>query len=76
MENIKIIIDATTGDVTTQPLTEEEISARAEFLEQAAVESAEAVAREEARSAAFARARSKLAALGLTEEEIAAIIGG
>ena len=69
----KIIVDCSTGEQQIVPLTAEEIAQReadaATFAaEQAAREAAEAAAAE-----AKASAQSKLAALGLTADEIAAL---
>ena len=72
---IKVIYDCETGEETIIPLTPEEI-AEAEanalaFAEQQAAWEAEQTAKLAARESALA----KLAALGLTEEEAAAIVG-
>ena len=69
----KVIVDCSTGETTIVPLTAEEITeqeaAQAAFAaEQAVREAAEAAAAE-----AKASAQSKLAALGLTADEIAAL---
>ena len=69
----KLVVDCSTGDVTEVPLTAEEIAeaqaaATALAAEQAAREAAEA-----AKTAAKTSAIEKLAALGLTDEEIAAL---
>lgn len=70
---LAIEVNCTTGEVTERPLTAEEISQReAEavvWAEQRAAEEAAKVAEE----AAKASAQAKLAALGLTSEEIAAL---
>ena len=68
-----IEVNCTTGEVTERPLTAEELSQReadaaAYAVEQAAREAAEAAAAE-----AKASAQAKLAALGLTADEIAAL---
>lgn len=69
----KLIVDCSTGVTTEVELTAEEIAQReadaAAFAEQKAQEEAEAVAK----AAAKANAEAKLAALGLTAEEIAAL---
>lgn len=69
----KIEINCTTGEETIRPLTQEEIVQ----LELDRVASAkweeERVALLEAKAAARASAEAKLAALGLTAEEIAAL---
>ena len=69
----KIIVDCSTGEQQIVPLTAEEIAQReadatAWAAEQAARDAAEAAAAE-----AKASAQSKLAALGLTADEIAAL---
>ena len=69
----KIVVDCSTGAVEELPLTAEEIAQReadaaAFATEQAAREAAEAAAAE-----AKASAQAKLAALGLTADEIAAL---
>lgn len=56
-------------------LTEEEIAEREAIAAQSAQEEADRIASEEAKVAAKASAIAKLAALGLTEEEAAAIAG-
>jgi hypothetical protein len=69
----KLIINCETGEQTEVELTAEEIAQReadaAAYAEQKAAEEAEAEAVAEAK----ASANAKLAALGLTEEEIAAL---
>ena len=69
----KVVVDCSTGTVTEVELTAEEIAQREAdalaFAEQKAIEEAEAVAKEAAKQSAEA----KLAALGLTAEEIAAL---
>jgi hypothetical protein len=70
---ISIEVNCETGEVTERPLTAEEISQR----EADAVVAAEAQAAREAAEAAAATAKAsaeaKLAALGLTADEIAAL---
>jgi hypothetical protein len=66
---IAVIVDAATGEVTERPLTVEEIAER-EALAQADLDmKAEAQAKADARESALA----KLAALGLTQDEINAL---
>ena len=69
----KIIVDCSTGEVQEIALTAEEIAEReamsAEFAAQEAAKEAEKVAK----AAAKESANAKLAALGLTAEEIAAL---
>jgi hypothetical protein len=69
----KIVVDCSTGKETIVPLTAEEI-AQLE-ADRAAWEAAQAAAEAEAqaKAAAKAAAEAKLAALGLTAEEIAAL---
>jgi len=70
-----VIVDCTTGEVTTRPQTAEEIAAQKASAAQAQAE-AEAKAQVEADAqAAKSSAISKLAKLGLTDEEIAALVG-
>jgi len=68
-----IEVNCATGEVTERPLTAEEIAQRdadaAAYEAQKAQEEAEA----QAKATAKASARAKLAALGLTEDEIAAL---
>jgi hypothetical protein len=69
----KLIVDCSTGEQTVVELTDEEIAQmeidRAAFEAARAAEEAAAAAKAEAKASALA----KLAALGLTEEEAAAI---
>jgi hypothetical protein len=69
----KIVVDCSTGEQTIVPLTAEEIAQReldaAAYAEQQAIQEAEELAKAEAK----ASAESKLAALGLTADEIAAL---
>ena len=70
-----LIVDCVTGEVTTRPQTAEEIAAQKASAAQAQAE-AEAKAQVEADAqAAKSSAISKLAKLGLTDEEIAALVG-
>jgi len=70
-----LIVDCTTGEVTTRPQTADEIAAQ-EAAAQAAQAEADAKAKAEADAqAAKSSAISKLAKLGLTDEEIAALVG-
>jgi hypothetical protein len=66
-----LFVDAQTGETITRELTPEEVAAIPEPLNEESIE-AQIQARLEARASASA----KLSALGLTEEEINAIIGG
>jgi hypothetical protein len=71
----KVIVDCSTGEQTILPLTAEEIAQleidRAQEEANRAAAEAEATAKAEAKASALA----KLAALGLSEEEAAAIAG-
>jgi hypothetical protein len=69
----KIVVDCSTGEQTVVPLTAEEIAQRetdaAAYATQKAIEDAA----EAAKATAKASAEAKLAALGLTADEIAAL---
>jgi hypothetical protein len=69
----KVIVDCSTGEQSVVPLTAEEIA----DLQAAAAKAAEEQTAREAEAAAVAAAKeaaqNKLAALGLTAEEIAAL---
>ena len=69
----KLVVDCSTGITTEVELTAEEIAQREADAAAYAVAEAERIAAEEAKAAAKAAAEPKLAALGLTAEEIAAI---
>jgi hypothetical protein len=64
-----IILDAATGEVTERPLTANEIAQRELDIAEAEARQAEAEAKATARKSALA----KLAALGLTADEVAAL---
>jgi hypothetical protein len=66
---IAMELDALTGKITSRELTQEEISEVEQMQADSIAEQNAKEAREQARTSALA----KLAALGLTEEEIAAI---
>lgn len=68
-------VNCVTGEVVERLLTAEEINQREADAAAFAAAEAERVAAEEAKAAAKASALAKLAALGLTEEEAAAIAG-
>lgn len=70
-----MIVDCSTGVVEERPLTSEEIAQREADAAAYAAAEAERIAAEEAKAAAKASALAKLAALGLTEEEAAALAG-
>ena len=65
----QIIFDASTGETTVVPFTPEEIAE----LEACKAEAASVKAEADAKTAAREAALAKLAVLGLTEEEIAAL---
>ncbi len=74
MSNVlRIQVDAMTGEVTTETLTATEIESINASNE---IKMAERNAAEAARFASKASARAKLAAIGLTEDEITALVGG
>lgn len=64
-----VIFDAATGEVIERPLTAEEIADREAIQAEAESRQAEADAKATARESALA----KLAALGLTPDEVAAL---
>lgn len=68
-------INCETGEVTERPLTAEEIADQQARIAQA--EAQRLVAEEEAaaKAAAKASAQAKLATLGLTADEVAALLG-
>lgn len=69
----KLVVDCSTGEQTVVPLTAEEIAQREADAAAYAAAEAERLAAEEARATAKASAEAKLAALGLTADEIAAL---
>lgn len=73
---VAVEINCTTGEVVERPLTADEILQREADAAAAAAAEAERIAAEEAKIAAKNSAIAKLTALGLTEEEALAIIGG
>lgn len=74
-DNVKILVDASTGSIIEVPMTEEEIATKQAMLDDLEAKRIEAELAAQAREEARTSAVAKLAALGLTEEEIAAIIG-
>jgi hypothetical protein len=68
-----IEIDCSTGISTERDMTQAELDAQTAMQTQIAEQQAAAEAEAEAKAAAKASAGSKLAALGLTAEEIAAL---
>jgi hypothetical protein len=73
MTDTKIVVNCETGETTVVTLTSEEIAQREADAAAFAQAEAERVAAEEAAQAAKESANAKLAALGLTAEEIAAL---
>jgi len=75
MADTKIVVNCETGEVAELPLTADEIAQRA--ADQAAWEAEQAAieADKQAKAEAKASAESKLSALGLTDDEIAALRG-
>lgn len=73
-EYFKTIVNATTGEVREEPMSQEEIDAHVSESNRINEERALALAEKENLALAKARASEKLAALGLTEEEISALI--
>lgn len=69
----KLIVDCTTGEQTIVELTDEEIAERETMAAQALAERQAQEAADLAKAEAKASAQAKLAALGLTEAEIAAL---
>ena len=69
----KVVVDCSTGFVSEIPLTDEEMTQREVDAAAAAIEAAEREAAEAAKADAKLSAQAKLAALGLTGEEIAAL---
>ena len=71
----KVVVDCASGEVSYIPLTAEEILEREALAAQAEQERLEREAAEAAKAEAKASAQAKLVALGLTEDEIAAVLG-
>jgi len=69
-------LNVTTGELINRDPTPEELAQEALDRAVAAAAQAEQDAAEAARIAAKESARAKMAALGLTDEEISAIVGG
>ena len=68
-----IEIDCSTGESVERDMTQAELDAQAEMQAQFEAERAAAEAEAAAKAAAKASAEAKLAALGLTADEIAAL---
>lgn len=73
MTATKVIVDCSTGFISEVPLSDEELAQREIDAANAAQERAAREAEEAAKAAAKASAEAKLASLGLTAEEIAAL---
>jgi hypothetical protein len=69
----KIVVDCSTGEVQEIALTAEEIAEREVMAAEYAVQKAQEDAAVAAKAAAKESANAKLAALGLTADEIAAL---
>jgi len=69
----KLVVDCSTGVTTEVELTTDEIAQREADAVAYAAQKAEQEAAEAAKAAAKASAEAKLAALGLTAEEISAL---
>ena len=72
---IAIEVNCETGIVTERPLTAEEIAANEAAAAQAAADALAAEEEAQAKAAAKASAQAKLATLGLTADEVAALLG-
>ena len=75
MADTKIIVDCSTGITTEVELTAEEVAQREVDAAAYAIEAAERAAAEVAKADAKLSAQAKLAALGLTEDEVKSIVG-
>ena len=73
MSDKKLIVDLAKGTQTYVDLTAEEIEQRAVDAQAAAIDKAEREAADAAKADAKLSAQAKLAALGLTGEEVAAL---
>jgi len=71
----KLVIDCETGEQTVVPLTEEELAERELMQLEAIAEQEQREADAAAKEAAKASAIAKLAALGLSDTEISALLG-
>lgn len=69
----KLVVNCATGEQSIVPLSAEELAQREADAAAFAAEQAARQAEEEAKAQAKASAEAKLAALGLTAEEIAAL---
>lgn len=75
MSDIKLIVDCSTGQVTELALTAEEIAEREAMAAQAELDRQVELEAQAAKDAARASAEEKLAMLGLTADEITALLG-
>jgi hypothetical protein len=73
MSNQKIVVDCAKGTTTYVPLSAAEIAERDQMAAAAAEERSNKEAEEAAKAAAKASAETKLAELGLSADEIAAL---
>jgi predicted Fe-Mo cluster-binding NifX family protein len=71
----KVIVDCSTGEQTVVPLTAEEIAQREADALAAAELKAQEEADAQAKAAAKQAAQDKLKALGLSDLEVAALVG-
>ena len=71
---MKLVVDLATGEQKYVPLTAEEIAEREEMAAQAETDRIAREEQEEAAAEAKASAIAKLSGLGLTEEEITALV--
>lgn len=72
---VKVVVDCEKGETKYIPLSAEEIAQMKKDAEAAALAQAEREAAEAERLAAQESAKAKLAALGLSDEEVAALLG-
>ena len=70
----KLVVDCSTGEVTEVELTAEEVAQREADAQAWAAELAQREAEATAKAEAKASAEGKLAALGLTSDEITALL--
>ena len=71
----RLVINCETGEREIIPLTAEEIAEREEMAAQAELDRLQREAEAEAKANALISAQAKLAALGLTTEEVNALLG-
>jgi hypothetical protein len=72
---IAIEVNCETGEVIERPLTADEIAANEAAAAQAAADAKAAEEEAAAKAAAKASAQAKLATLGLTADEVSALLG-